>query len=162
MSYRTDQYEGMLAETLVIPGANGDPIYAYHARPLGPGPYPAVVLIHHMPGWDTWYKEATRKFASRGYAAIAPDLYCRVAQGSPEDVGANVRAEGGCPRTTRCGDVTACAGFLRCSPYSNGRVGVFGTSSAAAMPTSRLRLRTPSMRSTTSGAVEWSMRPKTY
>jgi len=56
MPYRTDQYEGMLAETVVIPGANGDPVHAYFARPLGPGPFPSVVLIHHMPGWDTWYK----------------------------------------------------------------------------------------------------------
>lgn len=129
MPYRTDQYEGMLAETVVIPGANGDPVHAYFARPLGPGPFPSVVLIHHMPGWDTWYKEATRKFASRGYAAIAPDLYCRVAQGTPEDVGAKVRAEGGVPDDQVVGDVTACAGFLRTQSYSNGRVGVFGTCS---------------------------------
>ena len=60
--YQTNMYEGMLAETTVIRGANGDLINAYLARPLGPGPYPGMVLIHHLPGWDEWYREATRKF----------------------------------------------------------------------------------------------------
>lgn len=40
----TDSYEGMLAETIVVPGQEGDLIHAYQARPIGPGPFPAVVL----------------------------------------------------------------------------------------------------------------------
>ena len=51
----TDVYQGMLAETISLTGANGDWINAYFARPLGPGPFPGVVLVHHMPGWDDWY-----------------------------------------------------------------------------------------------------------
>ena len=50
--YQTNDYEGMLAETVTLHGAHGDPINAYFARPLGPGPYPGVILIHHLPGWD--------------------------------------------------------------------------------------------------------------
>ena len=50
--YQTDMYEGMLAETVTLPGANGDLINAYFARPLGPGPFPAMVVVHHLPGWD--------------------------------------------------------------------------------------------------------------
>jgi carboxymethylenebutenolidase len=86
---RTDMYEGMLAETITHHGANGDVINAYFARPLGPGPYPAVVLAHHLPGWDEWYREATRRFAHHGYAAVTPNLYCRDGHGTPEDVAAN-------------------------------------------------------------------------
>ena len=41
----TDQYQGMIAETVSMTGANGDAIDAYLARPLGPGPFPAVVLL---------------------------------------------------------------------------------------------------------------------
>ncbi len=44
----------------MMTGANGDTINAYLARPLGPGPYPAMVLAHHMPGWDQWYRETTQ------------------------------------------------------------------------------------------------------
>jgi len=45
------RYEAMLAETVCMRGHQGDEIDAYLARPLGAGPYPAVVVIHHMPGW---------------------------------------------------------------------------------------------------------------
>ncbi len=38
--YQTDMYEGMLAETVTIPGAGGDLINAYFARPLGAGAVP--------------------------------------------------------------------------------------------------------------------------
>jgi len=50
--YQTDMYEGMLAETITLQGHNNDIINAYIARPLGSGPFPSVVLVHHLPGWD--------------------------------------------------------------------------------------------------------------
>ena len=88
--YTTDQYESMIAETISLTGANGDTISAYIARPLGNGPFPAVVLIHHIPGWDEWNREATRRFAHHGYIAICPNLYERYGHGTPEDVAAPV------------------------------------------------------------------------
>ena len=59
-------YEGMLAETVGFKGYNGDPIEGYLARPLGAGPYPGVIVIHHLPGWDEATKEMTRKLAYHG------------------------------------------------------------------------------------------------
>src|SRR5258708_15368607 len=88
-------YEGMIAETISITGDKNEPISAYLARPLGPGPFPGMVLLHHMPGWDEWYREATRKFAHYGYATISPNLYHRAGDGTADDVAARVRAEGG-------------------------------------------------------------------
>jgi len=127
--YRTDAYEGMLAETITHHGANGDVINAYFARPLGPGPHPAVVLAHHLPGWDEWYREATRRFAHHGYVALSPNLYCRDGHGMPEDVAAKVRAAGGCPDDQVVGDLEGAMRFLRSLPYVNGKVAVFGTCS---------------------------------
>jgi len=127
--YQTSMYEGMLAETVTVRGAKGDIINAYFARPLGAGPFPGMVLIHHAPGWDEWYREATRRFAHHGYAAISPDLYCREGQGTPEDVGAKVRAAGGVPDDQVLGDVEGSMRYLRSLPYTNGKVGVFGTCS---------------------------------
>lgn len=127
--YKTDMYEGMLAETITMPGANGDVINAYFARPLGPGPFPGLVVIHHMPGWDEWYREATRKFAHHGYAALSPDLYHRAGHGTPEDVAAKVRAAGGVPDDQAVGDIAGAMAYLRSLPTSNGKVGVFGTCS---------------------------------
>ena len=63
------------SEMLTLKGHNGDEIEAYYARPLGDGPFPGVVVIHHMPGWDEWTSEVVRKLAHHGYAAIcAPPL----------------------------------------------------------------------------------------
>jgi carboxymethylenebutenolidase len=127
--YETNMYEGMLAETVAMHGASGDVINAYFARPLGPGLFPGVVLIHHAPGWDEWYREATRRFAHHGYATISPNLYFRAGHGTPEDVGAKARADGGVPDDQAVGDVEGAMRFLRSLPYLNGKVGVMGTCS---------------------------------
>lgn len=127
--YRTDMYEGLLAETVMITGPDGDSINAYFARPLGPGPFPAMVLAHHMPGWDGWYRETTLKFALHGYITITPNLYFRAGHGTPEDVAAKVRGEGGLPDNQAVGDLAGAMQYVRQLPYSNGKVGVFGTCS---------------------------------
>ncbi|HXF84163.1 MAG TPA: dienelactone hydrolase family protein [Anaerolineales bacterium] len=127
--YRTDMYEGLIAETITLSGANGDLINAFFARPLGPGPYPAIVLAHHMPGWDQWYRETTLKFALHGYAALTPNLYFRAGHGTPEDVAAKVRAEGGIPDDQAVGDLAGAMKYLRSLPYVSGKVGIFGTCS---------------------------------
>jgi carboxymethylenebutenolidase len=127
--YTTDLYEGLLAETVTMTGANGDLINAYFARPLGPGPHPAMVLAHHMPGWDQWYREITLKFALYGYATLTPNLYFRAGHGTPEDIAAKVRADGGVPDDQAIEDLVGAMKYLRAAPYVNGRVGIFGTCS---------------------------------
>src|SRR5258705_10184708 len=127
--YETSMYEGMLAETIAIPGFQGDLINAYFARPLGLGPIPSIVVIHHMPGWDEWYREATRKFAHHGYAALSPNLYFRAGHGTPEDVAAKVSAAGGVSDESVLEDVAGALRYLRALPFSNGKVGIFGTCS---------------------------------
>jgi carboxymethylenebutenolidase len=127
--YQTNMYEGMLAETITLQGYNGEIINAYFARPLGPGPFPGMVLAHHLPGWDEWYREATRKFAHHGYATISPNLYFREGHGTPEDVAAKVRGAGGISDDQAVGDIQGALQVLLSLPYVNGRVGVFGTCS---------------------------------
>jgi carboxymethylenebutenolidase len=127
--YQTDMYEGMLAETVTHPGANGDWINGYMARPLGHGPYPGMVLIHHLPGWDEWYREATRRFAHHGYVTISPNLYFREGHGTPEDVAAKARGAGGVSDDQVLGDVTGSLHYLLSLPYVSAKVGVFGTCS---------------------------------
>jgi carboxymethylenebutenolidase len=127
--YQTNMYEGTLAETITMTGTNGDLINAYFARPLGPGPVPAVVLAHHMPGWDQWYREATFKFAHHGYAAISPNLYFRAGHGTPEDVASKIRGDGGIADDQAIGDLAGAMQYVRSLPYVNGKVGIFGTCS---------------------------------
>ena len=126
---RTDVYEGLLAETVTLAGANGEWINAYLARPLGPGPFPAMVLAHHMPGWDEWYRQTTLKFGLHGFITITPNLYFRAGHGTPEDVAAKVRGEGGIPDDQAVGDLAGAMQDVRALPSSSGKVGVFGTCS---------------------------------
>jgi len=123
-------YEGMLAETVMVQGYKGDSINAYFARPLGPGPFPGVVVIPHAPGWDEWYRESTRKFAHHGYLALSPNIYYRLGHGSPDDVAAKARAEGGVADDSVLGDTEGCLTLLKSLPISNHKVGVFGTCSS--------------------------------
>jgi carboxymethylenebutenolidase len=120
-------YDATFAESIRITGHGGDRIEAYYARPLGPGPFGAVVVIHHLPGYDAATKEITRRFATLGFLAICPNLYSREAPGaSPDDAAAVGRANGGVPDERLVGDVAGAAAFLRELPYSNGKVGTIG------------------------------------
>lgn len=128
---QTDAYEGMLAETVSMPGYNSDRVHTYYSRPLGEDPsgnrlFPGIVLIPHMPGWDEWCRETARRFTQHGYMVVCPDIYCRFGHGSPEEVSAAARAEGGVPDDCVMGDVKGALGYMKSQPYSNGKVGVIG------------------------------------
>ena len=124
--FKTDAYEGMLAETIPLAGHNGAIINAYTARPLGPGPFPGVVVVHHMPGWDEFYREAARRFAHHGYNVIMPNLYARAGHSTPDDMSAKVRAEGGAKDDEVLGDLQAGMDWVCALPTSGGKVGMVG------------------------------------
>src|SRR6201996_7726181 len=125
-------YDAIMAETIHIPGHDGDLIEAYYARPLAPGPLGSVVVIHHMPGYDPQTKEIARTFAVNGYNAICPTRYPRGAPGaSPDDAAAAARAQGGVPDERLVGDVGGAVTFLRALENSNGKVGKIGYCSGA-------------------------------
>jgi carboxymethylenebutenolidase len=119
-------YEGLQAESVLFRGHNGDQGEAYYARPLRAGKFPGVVVIHHLPGWDEWIIEVVRKLAHHGYAAISPHLYFREGPGSPDDIGARVRAAGGVADAQVVGDVAGAVAYLRAQVNSNGKIGVIG------------------------------------
>jgi carboxymethylenebutenolidase len=61
-------------ESIKVDGAD---MRLYVSVPSGTGPFPAVVVIQHQGGVDDFMEEMTRRVASAGYAAVAPDLYHR-------------------------------------------------------------------------------------
>lgn len=121
--------DGMTCEVIDIKGHNGDTINAYYARPAGNGPFPGVVLIHHLPGWDEFYREMTRRFAQHGYLAISPNLYGRYGYGTPDEAAAAARAAGGVPDAQVAGDIEGGLNHLKAQPNYSGKSAVIGTCS---------------------------------
>jgi carboxymethylenebutenolidase len=128
-TFRTDQHMGMLAHITTYTAGGGDLIHAYVARPEGPGPFPGIVAIHHMPGWNEFYQEFSRRLANHGYTVICPNLYERFGHSTPDDVTAKVRGEGGVPDDSVVGDLEAARNWLKALPTSNGKVGIIGSCS---------------------------------
>jgi carboxymethylenebutenolidase len=119
--------DALMARSVMIKGHGGDEIEAYLAQPVDREAFGAMVVIHHMPGYDRGTKEMVRRFAAEGYAALCPNLYWRDAPGaSPDDAAAAVRAAGGVPEDRLLGDLAGAAAHLRALPGANGRVGVIG------------------------------------
>jgi carboxymethylenebutenolidase len=120
-------YDAMLAETVRFPGQRDDEIVGYLARPLAPGPFGGVIVIHHMPGYDTSTKEIVRTFAAHGYNALCPNLHHRsLPGGDPAEAARLTREAGGVPDEQCVGDVAGASAVLKALTTSNGRVGVIG------------------------------------
>jgi carboxymethylenebutenolidase len=129
-SFSTDQVGlGFTAELTTFQGGNADTIHAWVARPLGEGPHPGIVVLHHMPGWDEFTQEFCNRFARHGYLVIAPNLYERYGHGTPGDVFAAVRADGGISDESVISDAAAALTWLGAQPDFNGKAGVIGTCS---------------------------------
>ena len=67
-SFRTDARTGITAEVITYPGG-GDEIHAWFARPTaeqaGDQPVPGIVAVHHLPGWDEFYRAVPERLAPR-------------------------------------------------------------------------------------------------
>jgi carboxymethylenebutenolidase len=55
--------------------SGNDDFKAFVAMPEGKGPFPGIVVIQEWWGLNDWIKEDAKHFASKGFVAIAPDLY---------------------------------------------------------------------------------------
>ncbi len=128
-SFETDGRVGVTAAITTFAGGGGDEIHAYVATPDADGPLPGVVLVHHLPGWDEFNQEFAERLARHGYEVICPDLYCRYGHGTPDDVAAKVRSQGGVHDDSVVADSAAALAWLKARPSSNGKVGVIGTCS---------------------------------
>jgi carboxymethylenebutenolidase len=59
-----------------IPGADGRPdVRGYVAKPEGPGPFPAVIMIHEFWGLNESIVGKADLLAQEGYLVIAPDTF---------------------------------------------------------------------------------------
>jgi carboxymethylenebutenolidase len=64
-----------VTEAVRIPTPDGGSLAGALALPDGAGPFPGVIVLHEIFGVNDDMRRITDRFASNGYAALAPDLY---------------------------------------------------------------------------------------
>jgi carboxymethylenebutenolidase len=67
----------ILTHNVEYKGKTG-PVFAYLARPIKAGKYPAVIVIHENAGLNDHIRDVARRFAKEGYVALAPDYLSRL------------------------------------------------------------------------------------
>jgi carboxymethylenebutenolidase len=81
---------------LVSYPSGAETVQGFLALPPGPGPHPALILVHEWWGLNDFAKQKAKLFASQGYVTLAVDLYRgppatdpdtahQLARGLPED-----------------------------------------------------------------------------
>lgn len=117
----------IVAADLTIPGAGGDRIGGYLARPREPGARPGIIVIHEAGGLGEHIRDVVRRFANIGYVALGVDLYTR--EGGPpprDDLQALMARLFAMPDERVLGDLEGAADLLRARDDVTGRVGCIG------------------------------------
>jgi len=118
------QEDGLITKFVKYPGVTGE-MQAFFARPEKGDKFPAVIIIHENRGLVPHIQDVTKRMASEGFLALAPDALSPVG-GTPED-GNNVRELFGklnSEETTK--NFVAAVKYLKTHPKSNGKVGCTG------------------------------------
>ncbi len=68
---------GLATLEMQIPVSDGH-LPTYVAQPVGPGPFPIILVIEEIFGVHEYIKDVCRRFAKLGYMALAPELYARL------------------------------------------------------------------------------------
>lgn len=97
----------------------------YLAVPDGPGPHPAVILIHEWNGLVQRVKETADSFADEGYIALAADLYSGRTGANPEENMALVRETLANPEQL-VANLDAAVQYLRGREDATGKVATIG------------------------------------
>jgi carboxymethylenebutenolidase len=79
----TTDTDGISAGEIKVPAAGGE-MPAYQARPAKGTTFPVVLVVEEIFGVHEHIKDVCRRFAKKGYLAIAPELFAR--QGDPTKV----------------------------------------------------------------------------
>ena len=97
----------------------------YLAVPEGPGPFPALVIIHEWNGLVDRVRQVADDFAAEGYVTLAADLYSGQTGSSSEENIALMQAANG-DMTTVVANLNAAVAYLKARPDVTGRVGAMG------------------------------------
>jgi carboxymethylenebutenolidase len=132
----------LVTDFIKYPAESGE-MRAFLARPKKGKKFPAVIVIHENRGLVPHIQDVTRRLATEGFLAIAPDALTPVG-GTPEDV-TNVGAlfkQLDSAQTTK--NFVAAVKYLETNPLSNGKVGCTGFCWGGAM-TNQVAVNSPDL-----------------
>lgn len=113
------------SEMITYPGETGE-MKAYLSRPLQEKKYPAVIVIHENRGLQPHIQDVTRRMASEGFLALAPDALSPLGgtPGNDPDKARTMIGELNNEKTVK--DFVAAVKYLETHPLSTGKVGCTG------------------------------------
>lgn len=111
--------------TYPSPGGNSGTMRGYLVQPAGPGPFPAIVVIHENRGLNPYIADVARRLAAEGFLALAPDGLFPVG-GYPgnDDDGRTLQAS--LDQAKLRTDLLNSARFIKTHQLSNGKLGAIG------------------------------------
>lgn len=107
------------------PGGTSGKMQGYLVKPEGPGPFPAVVIIHENRGLNPYIEDVARRVALEGFLALAPDGLFPVG-GYPGNDDDGKALQGSLDRDKLMMDLLNSAQFLKAHPLSSGKLGAVG------------------------------------
>ena len=111
--------------TYPSPGGNSGTMRGYLVKPVGQGPFPAVLVVHENRGLNPYIEDVARRAAIDGFLAFAPDgLYPAGGYPGNDDDGRNLQA--GLDQAKLRTDLLNSARFLKAHKLSNGKLGATG------------------------------------
>ena len=111
--------------TYPSPGGSSGQMRGYLVQPAGPGPFPAVLVIHENRGLNPYIEDVARRAAVEGFVALAPDGLSP-AGGYPgnDDDGRALQAT--LDQAKLRTDMLNSASLLKSHKLSSGKLGVTG------------------------------------
>jgi carboxymethylenebutenolidase len=111
--------------TYPSPGGNSGTMRGYLVQPVGPGPFPVVLVIHENRGLNPYIEDVARRAATEGFLALAPDgLYPAGGYPGNDDDGRTLQA--GLDQDKLRTDMVNSARFAKAHTLSTGKLGVTG------------------------------------
>ena len=111
---------GLTTGMTTYKGPGGYDVPAYHAYPTKGGKHPVVLVIQEIFGVHEHIKDVCRRFAHKGYFAIAPELYARqgdVSKLPMNEIISNVVSK--VPDEQVMGDLDAAIAWAKTQPHAN-------------------------------------------
>ncbi|HEV3350684.1 MAG TPA: dienelactone hydrolase family protein [Methylomirabilota bacterium] len=107
------------------PGGTSGQMRGYLVQPAGPGPFPAVLVVHENRGLNPYIEDVARRAAVEGFVALAPHGLFPVG-GYPgnDDDGRTLQAK--LDQANLRTDMLNSATFLKAHALSTGKLGVTG------------------------------------